>query len=207
MKHFSSFLLQALTLYGLGKSIRKKYELILLNFHSFFFFFFISIRSFNRNMVSHYYWLPWFGNLTCYGSCPLLTHLHSGVTRTSSQTSTDRFSIWHLLFHRFPFTKPIHIAHQNWWMWLKGTNFLELSLQVGEIPMTFLFSHITEVSYGTNVPACEVHMKWGQSCNTSLQLRMYLLRALFPASITQSNQLHLACKASSGGVVAALCRR
>lgn len=84
---------------------------------------------------------------------------------------------------------------------------LEQSLPVGEIPMTSLLSHITEVSYGINVPACEVHVKWGQSCNTSLQLRIHLLRALFPASITQSNQLYLACKVSSGGVVAALCRR
>lgn len=83
----------------------------------------------------------------------------------------------------------------------------EQSLWAGEILMTPLFSYRIEMSNSKNMPACEVHVKWGQPCNMRRELRIRYLRAHFPGSITNSNEMHLASKASSGGVIAALCRR
>lgn len=84
---------------------------------------------------------------------------------------------------------------------------LKQSQWVGEILMTPLFNYRIEMSNGKKVPACEVHRKWGQPFNMRLELRICYLRAHFPGSITHSNQMHLASKASSGGVIAALSRR
>lgn len=68
--------------------------------------------------------------------------------------------------------------------------------------------HRTEVSYGINVPAREVHVEWGWPCNTNLQLTMCVLRTNLPGSITQvQHRLYLPREVSSGGAVAVLCRR
>lgn len=67
-----------------------------------------------------------------------------------------------------------------------------------------LSDHRTEVSCGINVSACEVHVEWGWSCNTNLQLRMCLLRAPFLGSHSTDTA---AMQGVFGGVVAALGRR